>query len=427
MIYRFWHFSWPHLRAVIIALTLAAIVVQVNFYINREVYTPATEEELYCLSPTIIDFQHKGNGQIRLVIEGVEKNMSVASLPGPSVPKVTPEGNAWLVQATLQPGFNTLVFDIDGQQQTWNAMFTPQEAYAAQGNQAANLPGVVGLYPSTLCMGKPVLPVADWSPRASSSSSSSSELSEDWKRIFVESIRKLEGFRGIPDEAIETAGLEEVVQRLEDKTSQGWCSQIALYAVAKLDKKLPVRVLSSGGYFNNTFNVRTGGHLFLEYLDPRTQRWVISDPTSYIFAVRDRAGLPLNAIELSRVLSLPLDLGTESLRFDIVDPKTATIAAKSFAQLPDDVQRDLQFYFRPINTIKYFSGHSSMYRPTFLERLKDWLQTDRRFVFQVKKPSISVVSIRIASFWLILAGIFTLLFGEYAWRKLRAKRKQFVN
>lgn len=170
--------------------------------------------------------------------------------------------------------------------------------------------------------------------------------------------------------------------------------------------------------------MRTGGHAFLEYIDPVAKRWAISDPTNYIFAVRDRDGLPLSAVELNRVLSLPADIGSETLVFDIVNPINWNITAKSFNQLPVDVQRDLRFYFRPMNSLTYHSGKSSIYTKRLEDKIYDWLRLDRRFIFSLNYPSISSVLIRIASFWFFTFGLLILVLGELVWRSALHSRKE---
>ena len=119
--------------------------------------------------------------------------------------------------------------------------------------------------------------------------------------------------------------MNQLVQQLEEKTSYGWCSQIALYAVAKLDQQIPVRLVSNGGFWNKDLSVRTGGHTFLEYLDPKTQRWALADPTSYILAILDPMGRPLSAIELGRAFSLPDNFATALLSFRVVVPTTGKL------------------------------------------------------------------------------------------------------
>jgi hypothetical protein len=432
LIHRLLYFTWPIFRNIFLTLMLCAILLQIYLYLNRDAlfstFTPVTEGQLYCVNPQITEFDHIGDGHIKIKFEGINKTLSLKNTSDIELTKIINHGNYWSVDTTLQEGFNEFKFHIDGNEETWNVMFTPKKFYEESNSLSSSLDGVIGLYPSSICMGKSVLASYEWSPILPISDKSSNikttpvSLKDDWNQTFIESIQKLEGVRGTPDQIIETADITEVVKRLDEKTSHGWCSQIALYTVAKLDGLIPVRLLGSAGLWNSDISVRTGGHTFLEYVDPKTNRWAISDPTNYIFAIRDKHELPLNALELNRVLSLPSNIGSDLLMFDIVNPVTNKISVKEFDQLHPEIQRDLKFYFRPMNSITYYSGNSSIYSRTILAKIQDWTQKNRRFVFQSKQPSISVASVRVLSFWLFITSLFIIIICETIWHFQIRKR-----
>lgn len=299
-------------------------------------------------------------------------------------------------------------------------MYTSPATYAQNGNAMGNAVGVIGLYPSDVCLGQPILSTEQWSPRGNAGNAGN--YNPLWEKVFVEAIQQLEDVRGIPDSATEGADLNTLVRRLEQKTSQGWCSQIAAYSVAKLDGEIPVRLVASGSTYQNSSNVYLGGHTFLEYFDPRTQRWVLADPTAYILSIHDSQHLPLNVLEFSRVMSLNNPDILNMLQFRVLDPKTGKVSTQNFASLDVTTQRDLKFYFRTENQITYFAGNSSVYSKSNVGRFWDWVTLNQRFILSSQRKAFSIAEIRVFTFWLALLSLIALIVAETYWRVFLRKR-----
>lgn len=418
MIRLVWRFSWPHLRTVLLFIVVCSFFVQVYLYSDREnlltLYTPATESELYCVSPSVEKIEYHGNGEISLKIGGVKAQVKYGDQRISNIN----QDHLLAINLTLREGFNSINFDIDGNAYRWNAMYTPSNYYDAIGNSAGRIPGVVSLYPSSLCTGKPILTNEQWTPKTGANNSKVVDNKPDvWRKTYIDAIQRIEDVRGIPDEAIETADINSVIQRLEDKTSHEWCTQIALYTAAKMGGELPVRVVSNGGVLNSNKSISTGGHAFLEYLDPKTNKWALADPKNYIFSVIDKADSPLNALELTRLFSLPNQIGIDELRFNVVSPASGDITTKDFHELPFDVQRDLIFYFRSVNVLQYQSGSSSVFNKSIFNKINDWYLPNRRFVNYIKVPTMSIAGIRLITFWSLIVGICALVVFQVVWWK----------
>lgn len=405
---------WVKVRAVFILLILCSLSIHLYIFANHETlmasYTPATENELYCTLPTITEFKHEGYGEINFNISGIIEKIHIENYNAKIIKNV--DGISLKIQ--LLNGFNSIQLNINDKISVLNIMYTPRDVYEKSNNGSKAIPGILGIYPSTICLEKPIIGLDAWAPhvRVDRDLETKFTLNDTWEKVFFDGMIFLEERRGIPDVNIEQDDIEGVINRLESKSSKGWCSQIALYMVAKLEAKIPVRLVSSSGFWQNDKTIRTGGHVFLEYIDIKTNRWALADPTNYILAVRNSHGVPLNAIELDRSFSLPNDMGADLLIFDIIDLKNHKINKKKFKDLDEALQREIKFYFRPLNSITYFSGNSSIYDKNLKSRVVDWLSNNRRFSFHRTDNLINAYSVRLVSFWIFFLSLVAIVVAE---------------
>jgi len=362
------------IRLLLLVLTLIPIAIQIYIFANRvklqASFTPATEEQLYCTDPILDSFSNLGNGMIevrlpdRYIIEANNKVMGIES-----------ENKVQTSQIKLTPGFNEIKFLDDGAVKLLNIIFTPQGVYAESGNSNRKYSGVLSIYPSSICTTHPLKKINEWTPGNDILSSSN----EEFAQAYIEIIKTLEPLRGVPSKIMEDAGLEDISSLVENSTGKVWCQQIALYAVAKLRKHVPVRLVTAGGYVNGDSSVRTGGHDFVEYFDTASRRWVFSDPTLNVLKISSDNGVPLSAADLSRINSTIGMPGIRELNFSVVDQKSGMIKQKKYANMPIEVINELLFHLRDINTFYYYSSESTWYRRNFYDKFLNQFQNNRQF------------------------------------------------
>jgi hypothetical protein len=371
-------------KNIFITIAMLSIIFEVYIFITRNEffsnYRGASEEELYCVTPSIRRFEHAGDGKISIWIDGAEQRVSVKPIQGTDTFSASSKGQFWIIKGKLKKGYNSLSIEIDREAFVWNAFFTPNEDFVAAGNSANGQSGVIAFYPSSLCMTERLIPLSVWKPQVKSNPlSKRSEL--NWRNHFVEIAGKLEHSKGIPSDTMERASISEVQHSVSSKTSELWCAQIAMYTVASFGDRLPVRLVSSRGYWDGDTSLRTGGHGFIEYISPDNDRWAVADPMNNILAITDSAGETLNALELARAMALPGDLGATSLRFDVIDTKRSIIIKRRFNELSPSLQKELMFHFRPTNIFVYEGGMSPIYSRKLFDRLEEWFFREDRFVY----------------------------------------------
>lgn len=347
-------------------------------------FTPTTEEAIYCTNPIVENLRHLGNGLIEFHLNDpgaiIKSELVVGTINAKSTRVITAQLRAGLNRFTIVAGKNKYL----------NVMFTPQDIYDSAGNSNKRYDGVLGIYPSSVCMTRPLKGVYEWAP----GNYTSDYKEEVFNSAFISVIKALEPLRGVPGKVMENAGIEEIADLVESGRGKVWCQQIALYSISKLRNHAPIRLITAGGYYNGDSSIRTGGHDFVEYFDSEADRWVFSDPTNYIFAIINMDGVALSAIDLAKINSTEKDSSMKKLLFRVADLDSGTIVTKKFNEIPDEIIRELRFHIRDNNEFYYYSAESMWYKRGLVDKILNYVSSDRQFSILRNSSIITVVEIK---------------------------------
>jgi hypothetical protein len=389
-------------------LFVVAFSIQVFLFVNRgslqSTFTAASEDQLYAVSPGISNITHLGDGKLRLQLNNINGAVSaVASGNGSSV-RVVGE----VVEVQLAPGISDVQLKFKSSEEKLVFEYTAVETYKKGG--LTEFPhGVVGLRHATSYVGQPVLKdIQDWDPNPNPNPNPNLNPNPNpnpnpnqWQQAELEMIGFLENKRGVPNDAAENASPDNLTNMIESNSSQVWCTEIARYMVNKLSDQTAVRLLGASGELGFG-GVLTGGHSFMEVLDSSSNRWMFSDPTSYVVGVYWQDGMPVNAAEFQRLLGVRDPASLEHIQFLVADIVSKKLLRENWLQLPEKVRADWLFYFSPRNRIFYFSGSSAIHEKTLSKKVADWIRTDRKFILSPPSALPILAMLRVLSFWIML-------------------------
>lgn len=365
------------------------VSIQCWIFLNRvdlkAAFTPATEEEVYCTNPVVENLRHLGNGLIEFDLSDAG-----AIIEGGLIVRATNMKNKRIITAQLRAGLNKFSVIVKQHTKHLNIMFTPQNVYDLAGNSNKSYDGVLGIYPSSVCMTRPLKGIYDWAP----GNFKKNHKEKTFNSAFIDVLKVLEPLRGVPSKVMESAGIEEIADMVESARGRVWCQQIALYSISKLRNHAPIRLITAGGYYNGDSSIRTGGHDFVEYFDSEADRWVFSDPTNYILSIMNMDGTAISTADLSRINSSENDLSMKNLLFRVADLDSGTIVTKKFDEIPDDLIRELRFHIREDNTFYYHSAKSIWYKRGLIDKILNYVSSDRQFSISRNSSIITVAEFR---------------------------------
>lgn len=402
------------LLVVLATVFFISFLAKAFLYVNRDEllssFTSASEGQLYAGSLNIVNIRHNGAGLIHIEFNRSADNIIFVRPAAGLLAQI--QANELVVQ--LAPGLSSLQFQVSDREERLEFEYTPRDSYT-KGGLTTFANGLVALRSSTVHIGAPVLQdLKAWIPASLGKqvihSPAQVVTSTQWMNAVNEMLLFLEDKRGIPNDLAETASTGQLKSIIENRRSQVWCSQISRYVVSKLSDKITVRLVGAGGELG-AGKVRTGGHVFLEVLEPKSNRWVLSDPTSYVVGVYWPNEIPLNAKEFQHLFGFPDAAVFDTLIFFVADIKSKQIVKSKWEQLPEQLRLDWAFYFSPLNRLFYFSGKSYVHDRSTVNKIEDWIQIDRRFVLSGSGGIPIVANIRVWSFWVMVMSAVTLISG----------------